>query len=275
MGVLSLPVPMRLPVPMETGGGEGGWHTPSLEDFEFIGGFGGPDWVNKPFVQAVMAAVIVIVLWLLASRKLRTVPSKRQFLNEYFYNFIRNGVALDTLGERDFRRYLPYLLGLFSFIWVNNLMGLFPLLMFPTFSNIGYAWGLVALTYIIYNVAGIARHGLKYFKNSLLPAGVPWPLWFVIIPIEFLSNFVIRPLTLGLRLFGNLLAGHLVVLVFVTGGAYLLFYSEGAINRIAGGASLIFSFGIFALELLVSSLQAYIFTVLTAQYVASSLAEDH
>lgn len=275
MGGLTQLVPMRLPVPMETGSDAGGWHVPSLEDFEFVGGFGGPDWVNKPLVQAVMAAVIVIVLWMLASRKLSVVPRKAQFLNEYFYGFIRNGVALEILGERDFRRYLPYLLGLFSFVWVNNLMGLFPALMFPTFSNIGYAWGLALLSFVIYNVAGIARHGPKYFKNSLLPAGVPWPLWPVIIPIEFLSNFIIRPLTLGLRLFGNLLAGHLVVLVFVTGGAYLLTQSDTVINRIAGGASIIFSFAIFALELLVSSLQAYIFTVLTAQYVASSLAEDH
>ena len=94
-------------------------------------------------------------------------------------------------------------------------------------------------------------------------------------PIEALSNFIVRPLTLGLRLFGNLFAGHLVVLVFVVGGSYLLTQSGNVLYQVAGGVSLLFSFGIFALELLVSSLQAYIFTVLTAQYVASSLAEDH
>lgn len=269
MGGLSLPI-----VPMEGGGGveipEWG-----VKDFQFSGGFiPGLDWFNKPLVQALISVALILVFWLLASRKLSPVPSKGQFANEYIYNFIRNGVARDALGH-DFRPYLPYLLGLFSFLLVNNLFGLVPVFMFPTFSNIGYAWGLALMTWVIYIVAGIKRHGLRYFKNSLIPAGVPIALLPIIIPIEFLSNFLIRPLTLGLRLFGNLFAGHVVVLVFVTGGWFLLSASGPIINHIAGGVSLVFSFAIFALEMLVASLQAYIFTVLTAQYVASSLAEDH
>ncbi|OYN98960.1 F0F1 ATP synthase subunit A [Enemella evansiae] len=262
-------------LPLEGGGG---YKPPSLEDFRFNGLPGwwdsAPAWLNKPFVMAVIAAVLVIVVWLLASRKLTVLPSKRQFFWEYIYDFIRNGVARDALGH-DFRRYLPYLLGLFSFIWVNNVFGVFPLFMFPTFSNVGYAWGLAILSWIIYNAAGIARHGGKYFKNSLFPAGVPAPLYILITPIELLSNFIVRPVTLGLRLFGNMFAGHLVVLVFVVGGTYLLTESQGLFYKFAGGVSLVFSFAIFALELLVATLQAYIFTVLTAQYVASSLAEDH
>lgn len=253
----------------------GGYTPPGVEDFVFDGGFiPGVEWVNKTFVQAVISAVLILVFWLLAARKLRMVPGKGQFFNEYIYDFIRNGVARDILGH-DYRRYLPYLLGLFSFVLVNNLFGLIPIFMFPTFSNIGYAWGLALLSWLIYNVAGVARHGGRYFKNMLIPAGVPWWLYPIIVPIEALSNFIVRPLTLGLRLFGNLFAGHLVVLVFVVGGSYLLTQSSNVFYQVAGGVSLLFSFGIFALELLVSSLQAYIFTVLTAQYVASSLAEEH
>ena len=237
MGGLGLPI-----VPMD---GEG-FEAPGIKDFTFDGGFiPGLDWFNKPLLQALVSVVLILLYWLLASRKLKLVPSKAQFFHEYFYNFIRNGVARDALGH-DFRPYIPYLLGLFCFIWVNNLFGLVPIFMFPTFSNIGYAWGLVALTYVLYNAAGIKRHGVRYFKNSLIPSGVPWWLLPIIIPIEFLSNFVIRPLTLGLRLFGNLFAGHVVVLVFVTGGAYLLFESEPIINNLAGGAALVFSFAIFA-----------------------------
>lgn len=263
-------------IPMEGGEPEGGgYHPPGLEDFEFNGGFiPGVDWFNKPLVQAILSVILILAFWLIVSRKLKTVPGKGQFVGEYLYNFVRNGVARDMIGP-DFRPYVPYLLGLFCFIWVNNLFGLFPLFMFPTFSNIGYAWGLAAMSWIIYNVAGIKKHGLRYFKNSLLPAGVPWPLWIVIIPIEFLSNFIIRPITLALRLFGNLLGGHLVVLVFVVGGTYLLTQAEGIGLNIAGGFTLLFSFAIFALELLVVSLQAYIFTVLTASYVASAVADEH
>lgn len=260
-------------VPLEGGG----YTPPRLEDFVFDGMPGWwdqPAWINKPFIQVVIGAALVIIVWLIAARRLKVLPSKGQFFWEYVYDFIRNGVARDALGH-DFRRYLPYLLGLFSFIWVNNMFGLFPFFMFPTFSNVGYAWGLALLSWVIYNGAGIARHGGKYFKNSLFPAGVPWPLYILITPIELLSNFLVRPLTLGLRLFGNLFAGHLVVLVFVVGGAYLLTEAHGAFYKFAGGMSLLFSFAIFALELLVGTLQAYIFTVLTAQYVASSLAEEH
>ena len=122
---------------------------------------------------------------------------------------------------------------------------------------------------------GIAKHGLGgYLKLMTVPKGVPWPLLILINPLEILSNFIVRPVTLALRLFANLFAGHLVIIVFVVGGTLLLEQSS-FLYAIAGGASLLMAFPIFALELFVGVLQAYIFTVLTAQYFASSLAEDH
>lgn len=261
-------------IPLETGGG-GGFTPPGLEDFEFNGGFiPGVDWFNKPLVQALLSVVLILVFWLIASRKLKVVPGKGQFAAEYLYDFIRNGVARDMIGH-DWRPYFPYLLGLFCFLWVNNLFGLFAPFMFPTFSNIGYAYALAIMSWVIYNVAGVKKLGMKYFKNSLLPAGVPLGLAPIIVPVEFLSNFIIRPITLALRLFGNLLGGHLVVLVFVVGGTYLLTEADSLFYNISGGFTLLFTFAIFALELLVVSLQAYIFTVLTASYVATATAEEH
>ena len=97
----------------------------------------------------------------------------------------------------------------------------------------------------------------------------------LIIPLEFLSNILVRPLTLSLRLFANMFAGHLLVLVFVLGGEYLLLHSAPLINKVAGVASLLFSLAIFALEIFVQTLQAYIFTILTAQYISSATAEEH
>lgn len=259
-------------VPLDTGGG---YKPPGLEDFEFNGGFiPGVDWVNKPLVQAVISVILILAFWLIVSRKLKLVPGKGQFAAEYLYDFIRNGVARDMIGH-NWRPYMPYLLGLFCFLLVNNLFGLIPVFMFPTFSNIGYAWGLALMSWVIYNVAGVKKLGLMYFKNSLMPAGVPLWLAPIIIPVEFLSNFIIRPITLGLRLFGNLLGGHLVVLVFVVGGSYLLTQADSIAYNITGAFTLLFSFAIFALELLVVSLQAYIFTVLTASYVASATSEEH
>ncbi|CAI9410401.1 F0F1 ATP synthase subunit A [Aestuariimicrobium sp. T2.26MG-19.2B] len=260
-------------LPLETAGHGGGYHAPSVEDFYFENLFGVAQ-VDRVIFQAVLGAVIVVALWWLAARRLRTVPTKSQFISEYLYDFVRNGIARDLLGH-DYRKFLPYLLGLFSFILVNNLFGQFFLFMFPTFSRVGFAYGLALLTWLIYIGAGLKRHGLTYIKNSLLPSGVPWYLWVLIIPLEFLSNFITRPITLALRLFANLFAGHLVVSVFVVGGAFLLQYQDNLFYNISGGVSLLFSFAILCLELFVGSLQAYIFTVLTAQYISSSLAESH
>lgn len=285
MGPLTLPALVGALVPLEGGH----YVSPGVQDFRYFcadnpevtsgnalaGCTFGVDWLNKPFWQAVIGATLVIVLWLIASRGLKLVPSKGQFFSEYVYNFVRDGIARDILGP-EYRRYLPYLLGLFSFLLVNNWFGEFFLFMFPTFSNIGYAWALAILSWLIYIGAGIHKHGFgHYMKMQLIPEGVPGYLLPIIIPLEFLSNFITRPLTLGLRLFANMFAGHLVVLVFVVGGAFLLTYDNNILFNVSGAVSLIFSFAILFLELFIGALQAYIFTVLTAQYIHSSLAEAH
>ncbi len=259
-------------IPLEGGHG-GGYQAPGVDDFRFPGIFG-IDWFNKPLVLAIIAAIIVALGWYLASRNLKVVPSKAQFAAEFLYDLVRNTVARDILGH-GYQKYLPWLLGLFFFILVNNWFGEFFLFMLPTASNIGYAYGLALVTWVVYVGAGFKKHGIGYLKRAVLPEGVPWYLWWLIIPLEFLSNFITRPVTLALRLFANMFAGHLVVLVFVVGGSFLLTYENNIGYNIAGGASLIFSYAIFALELFVGLLQAYIFVVLSAQYVHSSLAEEH
>lgn len=287
MGPLTLPALVGALVPLQAEAGH--YESPGVKDFRYFcadnpevidgnalaGCTFGVDWMNKPFWQAVIGAALVVVLWLLASRSLKKVPGKGQFLAEYVYSFVRNGIARDILGP-EYRRFLPYLLGLFSFLLVSNWFGEFFLFMLPTFSNIGYAWALAIMTWLIYVGAGIHKHGVgKYLKQSLIPEGVPAYLYPIIIPLEFLSNFITRPLTLGLRLFANMFAGHLVVLVFVAGGAFLLTYPENLFYNVSGAVSIIFSFAILFLELFIGALQAYIFTVLTAQYIHSSLAEAH
>jgi len=271
MGLYELTVPL-----------EGAW-PPSAESFHSRPLFPGvlPDWVNNHMAQAIIGAVLVIAFWLWMARNQQVVPGRKQALGEMLYDIIRNGVARDILGH-DFRKYLPYLVAIFSFILVNNLFGQFALFMFPTFSKIGYAYGLALCTFILYNAAGIKKWGFgTYVRKMTLPEGVPGFLAWLIIPLEFLSNFIVRPFTLALRLFANLFAGHLVIMVFVVGGTMLLTMQEpvagfgtGLLNT-AGVVSLLFSFAIFALEIFVAVIQAYIFTVLTAQYVSSAIAEEH
>ncbi len=255
-----------------------GYTPPGVDDFKFGPAFpGGPEWlmwVNKPALQAIIGALLVILLWWWASRNLKVQPSKGQFLGEYVYEFVRNGIARDILHQ-DFKKYLPYLLGLFSFILINNWFGEFFFFMLPTFSNVGYAYGLAFLSWCVYVGSGFAKFGPGFIKRSLIPEGVPWYLLPLIIPLEFLSVFITRPVTLALRLFANMFAGHLVVLVFVVGGTYLLTYENSIGYNVAGGISVLFSFAILFLELFIGALQAYIFTVLTAQYVSTSISEAH
>ena len=261
-------------LPMETGGG---YEPPGTDDFLWDSIWPGvlPDWVNKPLIQAVIGALLVILLWWIASRNLKVKPSKGQFLGEYVYEFIRNGIARDILHS-DFRRFLPYLLGLFSFLLVNNWFGQFFFFMYPTFSNVGYAYGLAILSWLIYVGAGFKKWGFGGFlKKSLVPDGVPFYLLPLVVPLEFLATFITRPITLALRLFANLFAGHLVVMVFVVGGGWLLSQQDNLFYNISGGVSMGFSLIILCLELFIGALQAYIFTVLTAQYVSTSIAEAH
>ncbi|WP_375433167.1 F0F1 ATP synthase subunit A [uncultured Friedmanniella sp.] len=256
-------------IPME------GYTPPSTESFEFPALFPGLPWFDRYLLQAVVGFGLVLVFWLVMARKRALVPSKGQFVGEAAYMFLRNSVGRDMIGH-DYRKYLPFLIALFSFILVNNLWGIFPLTLLPTASHVGWAYGLTGMVWILYNAIGIKKFGLGgYLQRATIPSGVPGWMLPLIIPLEFLSNILVRPLTLSLRLFANMFAGHLLVLVFVLGGEYLVLESEPLVNKVAGFASWIFSMAIFGLELFVQILQAYIFTVLTAQYISSATAEEH
>lgn len=259
-------------VPLEGGG----YTPPGTHDFEWGSLWPGvfPDWVNKPLLQAIIGAALVILFWYLGSRKLKVQPGKAQFFFEYVYEFVRNGIARDILHS-EYRRFLPYLLALFSFLLVNNWFGEFFFFMYPTFSNVGYAYGLALVSWCVYVGAGFHKWGPGFLKKALVPEGVPAYLLPLVVPLEFLATFITRPITLALRLFANLFAGHLVVLVFVVGGGFLLTYADNLFYNVAGGVSFLFSIIILMLELFIGALQAYIFTVLTAQYVSTSIAEAH
>lgn len=255
----------------------GGYTPPSTEDFLWDSVWPGvlPNWVNKPLIQALIAFLLVALVWYFSSRKLSVKPSKRQFFFEYLYEFVRNGIARDIL-HADYRKFLPYLVALFTFLLVNNWFGEFFFFMYPTYSNIGYAYAAALVSWIVYVGAGISKWGFaRFMKKALVPEGVPWYLLWLVAPLEFLATFVTRPVTLALRLFANMFAGHLVVLVFVIGGGFLLTYQDNLFYNISGGVSFAFSLLILLLELFIGALQAYIFTVLTAQYVSTSIAEAH
>ena len=237
-----------------------------------IGEFG----VTKPMVMIVFSAILVFAFTYLAARSAAIVPGKLQFAGESVYGFVRNGIARDSIGTQHYMAFVPYLFALFLFVLVNNFFGAVPFIQFPTFSRIGYVYALAALTWVIYNAAGIWKHGLiGYFKHQVLPPGVTGPILVLIVPLEFMSNILVRPVTLALRLFANMFAGHLLMILFVLGGEYLLLHSDKIAYAPVGIISLILAIAIAFLEMLIMFLQAYVFTLLTAMYIGGALAEEH
>lgn len=256
---------------------------PGPIDF-FLPDFTGTKWNEHGYLAVfgkagallVLGAVLAFAFLYITSRRGQIVPGKRQFLGESAYNLVRDSIGRDVIGA-DFLRWVPLLLSLFFFIIINNLFGIVPGLQFPTFSRVNYAYGLAAMVWIIYNVVGIIDKGpLGYLKFVTTPAGVPWWLLWLIIPLEFLSNVIVRPITLSLRLFANMFAGHLLIILFSTGGAYLLLHaSNPVINKPAGVLAYVLGIAIGFLEIIVATLQAYVFTLLTASYIAGAQSKEH
>lgn len=237
-----------------------------------LGEFG----VTKPMLMIIFSAILIFAFTYLAARSAAVVPGKLQFAGEYVYGFVRNGIARDSIGTQHFMAFVPYLFALFLFVLVNNFFGAVPFIQFPTFSRIGYVYALTALTWIIFNAAGIWKHGfIGYIKHQVLPPGVTGPILVLIVPLEFMSNILVRPVTLALRLFANMFAGHLLMILFVLGGEYLLLHSDKIAYAPVGIISLILAIAIAFLEMLIMFLQAYVFTLLTAMYIGGALAEEH
>jgi F-type H+-transporting ATPase subunit a len=249
---------------------------PGPESFDLPPIIDGVPWLTKPVLVAALSVIVIIWFFYGAARKSAVVPSKLQFTGELAYNFVRNSIARDAIGSQDYMKYVPYLCGLFFFVLLNNLAGSIPFIQFPTFSHAGWAYIAAIMSWVIYNVAGIRRHGAwGYFKLQTMPAGVPVWLMPLMIPIEFISNILVRPISLSLRLFANMFAGHLLLGVFVIGGEYLIFESGKILLGGVGIVTLIMGIAIAGLEVFVQAIQAYIFVVLTAQYIGSAIADEH
>jgi len=256
------------------GGPAPGFEAPGVADFDLppIAGIPG---LTKPVLELVLATVVILVLFRLAVRNPQLVPGKGQFLGEAFHGLVRNSIARDMIGP-EFLRYVPYLTTLFAFILVNNIFGIIPMIQFPTFAHPGVPYALALISWLVYNAVGIRHHGLGgYLRVSTWPPDVPWWVRIILTPIEFISNILLRPVTLGLRLFGNMFAGHLLLLVFILGGQYMLFVADSVVLKVLSPVAFLMGIVFTFFEAFIQVVQAYIFTILTASYIGSALADDH
>lgn len=227
-------------------------------------------------VLVALSVVIIIGLFYAMARPAAVVPGRMQFAGELVYGFVRNGIARENIGSKDFQKFVPFLFSLFLFVLVNNFYGIIPVIQFPSMSHIGYPLAIAVLAWLVYNGAGIAKKGfLGYLKHETVPAGMKGPILLLLVPLEFLSNILLRPVTLTLRLFATMFAGHLLVILFALGGEYLLLHSDPLLNKVAGVFSVVLAIAISFLEILIMFLQAYVFTLLTSMYISEALADEH
>lgn len=232
--------------------------------------------LTRPSVVLVLSVGLLGWFFYSISRKLTVVPSKGQFKAELVYDFVRNTIGRDVIGTKDFRRFIPLLLTLFTVILVNNLAGIIPFVQFPTFSRIGFAVVATVIVYVVYHVVGIrAKGGVLPYMKSIMPPGLPWWIAPLVYVLELVTFFITRPVTLALRLFGNMLAGHVMLLVFSLGGEYLLLHGGNLFLNASGVVSFAFTIVMTLFELIIEFLQAFIFTMLAAIYISGALSEEH
>jgi len=262
------PAPLAADFPPGTGDFDFTSLIPSLRGAEAGQAF------TKISLMVWIAIALVIIFFLVAYRAPKLVPTKGQWLAESIYGFVRDGVAKEVIG-REGLPFAPYLTSLFLFILVMNSFAIIPFFQISPNSHIAYPIILAVLSYVLFIVAGVRKQGfVRYFRVNLFMPGIPWPLYFLVTPIELISTFIMRPVTLAVRLFANMFAGHLMLLVFTLGGVAML---ESANFFVKGLSVASFAMAIIMtfFEFMVVVLQAYVFTMLMASYIEGALAEQH
>jgi F-type H+-transporting ATPase subunit a len=249
---------------------------PSVEDFYLpsILPWGAHDsyWVTKITVLVWVAVAALIIFFLASYRKPQLVPTKKQWLAESIYGFVRNNIAIEMIGPRGVQ-FAPYLTTLFCFILLNNLFGIVPFIQISPNSHIAFPAILAVISYVMFIYVGIRHHCfVKYWKHALIPPA-PWFILPLLIPIEFFSTFMVRPFSLAVRLFANMFAGHMLLLVFTLGGFAMISANVWFVPFTI--VSWVMTIALTFLEFLVIVLQAYVFTVLTASYVQGAVADEH
>jgi len=254
---------------------DGGFHGPSIDDFfpDVLFSVLGVPVTRIHLIQFIATIGLVLFLWL-GTRRMRVVPGRFQSIAEMGLDFVRVNIAEDLLGKKDGQRFLPILTTMFFMILFFNITGIIPFMNLAGTSIIAVPLMLAVISYVTFIYAGIKKSPKNFFKNALFPSGVPPFLYIIVTPLEFLSTFIIRPVTLTLRLLMNMIVGHLMLVLFFSATQFFLITLGGWWSALAAG-SLAFGLAFTLFEILVAFLQAYVFTILTAVYIQLAVAEEH
>ena len=247
------------------------FHGPDIADFfpELLGGF-----ITRINMIQLLATAVLVVLLIVGTRRLTVVPGRFQSVVEAGFGFVTNGIAYDLLGKKDGRRFLPILLTIFFGILFMNITGAIPFLNIQGTSVMGAPAVFAIVAYVAFIYAGIKKHGFgRFLKASLVPGGVPIVLVPIIAIVELISTFIVRPVSLALRLLLNMMVGHMMLVLFFSATNFFFFSASWLTVLSPGTFALGLAFTLF--EIGVAFLQAYVFTILTAVYIQLSLADEH
>jgi F-type H+-transporting ATPase subunit a len=227
-------------------------------------------------VATMVGAALAISVFFIASAQGRTVPGRLQAFGEILYDLVDKAMTGPMIGDRG-RPFLPYVFALFCLIAVLNIWGIVPG-SFTVTSQLAITVTLAVVTFAMVVVVGFIRNGLGFFK-LFVPRGVHWAMLLMVVPIEIIS-FMVRPITLSMRLFGNMIGGHVVLYMFgsfVVGMATFALAQGGIayLGFIGSGLSLFMVIALSALELIVAFLQAFVFAALTCTYLSEVVNLDH
>jgi F-type H+-transporting ATPase subunit a len=224
-----------------------------------------------PMLLTILSAALVIAFFWAAFAKPKLVPRGIQGLGELGMMFVRDQILRAMMGRRG-DGYLPFLVSLFFFIWFMNLMEVIPVAQFPPMAIFAFPVSLMIMVYITYNYVSIKNLGFGGYFRSMIPSGVPAGILVILAPVEILQYIIVRPFTLAIRLFGNMFAGHILVAVFTIATWYLI---SASIGLLFAAASFVMTVVLTGFEMLIQALQAYIFTILTAQYIGGAYEAAH
>jgi F-type H+-transporting ATPase subunit a len=240
-----------------------------LVDWKSFGPFG----FNKTALVDIIAVAATLGLFFAAARKKRLIPTGAQNLAEAVIEFITDQIVLQTIGP-DGMPFLPFLTALFCFVLVCNLFEVIPLIQFPADARMANPLILALIVFFLYHYVGFKHQGMNYLK-SVVPPGVPKPFVPIVALNESLQLFLIRPFSLAVRLFANMLAGHLLLVTFALLTDALLFHNTITFLKPVAVLPAAADVVITGFEVLVSVLQAFIFAILTAVYIGAAMHPEH
>lgn len=227
--------------------------------------------INKVVLIYALAALFTMLIFILGNKK-QLVPTGAQNLAEISVEFIEDGIVMDTIGPEG-RKYTPLLISFFFFVFFCNIFEIIPVIQMPATARIALPMFLALFAYVVYHGAGFKEHGpIGYIKHALIVPGLPAALHLLVVPIEFVSKFLVQPFSHTVRLFANLLAGHILLVTFATLSSALWALNPGLIILPLPVLAVI---AFTAFELLVSFLQAYVFTLLAGVYIGAAISHEH